>query len=108
MKNIFLVLALIVFVGCTTDELNDKSKCQCEVDITVKDLVFDLGTGVSITKPFEIVTIDSGELSCEEFFAGNFPSAVTFTSSFEYEATESFTVLIVDHPEFTIENARCK
>lgn len=104
MKNIFLVLALIVFVGCTTDELDEIKKCQCEIDLTIEDLRYE-ENGIYVTKPFYTLTMDSGELSCEEYF-NNPPTRATFVDTYDF-ITETFEIDLRDYPEFTILNARC-
>ena len=108
MKKLLLVLlliplAFIAFVGCEDIFGEDKSTCQCEIELTFTDLEFSsFNTGN--TADFTIV-VDSGQRSCEAFF-DNPPSSIDFVAT-NGGIAKSFSVNIDDIPEFNIKNAEC-
>lgn len=117
MKNIYLgLLIAFIFSGCEVlDDIfgGDKSTCQCILELTFNDLEFYRNNEVVAV---EDVTrsVNSGELSCEDFF-NNPPNSIDFTESVvlgtsngqEDVIIESFSINLDDIPEFDIKNAKC-
>lgn len=117
MKNIFFGLfIMLAFTGCEViDEIfgGDKSTCQCTIELTFNDLEFDRN-GEVVAVEDVTTNVNSGELSCEDFF-NNPPTTIEFTESVvlgtsngqEDVIIESFSIFIDDIPEFDIKNAKC-
>lgn len=117
MKNIFFgLLVAFVFSGCeVVDNIfgGDKSTCQCVLELTFNDLEFDI-SGEVVAVEDVTTNVNSGELSCEDFF-NNPPDSINFTSSVVVDhnnnlgvtVVETFNFNISDIPEWDIKNAEC-
>lgn len=117
MKNIYLgLLIAFIFSGCEVlDDIfgGDKSTCQCILELIFNDLEF-YRNGEVVAVEDVTTNVNSGELSCEDFF-NNPPTTIEFTESVvlgtsngqEDVIIEYFSINIDDIPEFDIKNAKC-
>ena len=63
MKNI-IFLNLVLFCSCEVlDFGGDRDICQCDIELTFTDLVFNNGDINNVT-----ITINSGQLTCRIWF----------------------------------------
>lgn len=110
------MLSLFMIIGCEViDDIfgGDKSTCQCELELKFTDMPFEID-GEIVAYEDVTTNVNSGELSCEEFF-NNPPTAIVFSGSVVVDynnnlgvtIAESFSIDIDDIPEFDIKNAKC-
>ena len=102
MKKVLVLLLFIAFNSCDTLNFGgDRNICQCDIELTFTDLVFDdnvLGTyKQDVTK-----TLNSGQLPCRQWF--NSITKTEFTESipignYGQTITESFSIDVTDNPD---------
>ena len=116
MKKIFLIFSFFMIIGCEViDDIfgGDKSTCQCELELTFTDMPFELD-GEIVTYEDVTTNVNSGQLSCEEYF-NNPPTNIEFTGSvvvdynnnLGFTIVETFSKRVSDIPEWDIKNAKC-
>tara|TARA_B100000035_G_scaffold16187_1_gene13070 strand:- start:440 stop:793 length:354 start_codon:yes stop_codon:yes gene_type:complete len=111
MKKVLILLLFIAFNSCDTLNFGgDRNICQCDIELTFTDLVFDdsvLGTyKQDVTR-----TLNSGQLPCRQWF--NSITKTEFTESipignYGQTITESFSIDVTDNPDWDIDNTRCR
>ena len=111
MKKVLVLLLFIAFNSCDTLNFGgDRNICQCDIELTFTDLVFDdnvLGTyKQDVTK-----TLNSGQQPCRQWF--NSITKTEFTESipignYGQTITESFSIDVTDNPDWDIDNTRCR
>ena len=101
MKNI-IFLNLVLFSSCEVlDFGGDKDICQCDIELTFTDLVFDNGDINNVT-----TTINSGQLTCRIWF--NSTDRIQFNGISSSGYTGSFELPVSESLDWDINNTRCR
>jgi hypothetical protein len=117
MKSFFQVLliplAFIAFFGCEDIFEEDKSICQCELELTFTNMPFEID-GEIVAYEDVTTNVNSGQLSCEEYFSNPGTSidfigsvVVDYNNNLGVTVVEYFSFDIDDISEFDIKNAEC-